>query len=98
MIFILVLLFPALRVKFENFGPRVVRSGANAANSVHAFHVATSAVAPCFRYWMVVAGTGEGWMEKGKDEELDALAARADHNYHPSLLGSDRLPAGELTQ
>ena len=64
MIFILVLLlFPAtaaLRVKFENFGPRVVRSGANAANSVHAFHVATSAIAPCFRYWMVVSGTREG--------------------------------------
>ena len=61
MIFILVLLlFPALRVKFENFDPRIVRSG---ANSVHAFHVASSAVAPCFRYWMV-AGTGEGWREE----------------------------------
>ena len=70
------LLFPALRVKFENFDPRTVRSG---ANSVHAFHVA---VAPCFRYWM----------EGGKDEELDALAARADHNYRPSLLGSAARP------
>ena len=87
MIFILVLLCPmtaaALRVKFEKdcVGPRIVRSG---ANSVHAFHIASS-VAPCFRYWMV-AGTGDG-----KDEELDALAARADHNYRPSLsslLGS----------
>ena len=96
MIFILVLLlFPALRVKFEKdcVGPRIVRAG---ANSVHAFHIALS-IAPCFRYWMV-AGTGEGWREERMRNWMHWQRVRIIIIVLLSLLFSDRLPAGELTQ
>ena len=88
MIFILVLLCPgtaALRVKFEKdcVHASLGRAG---ANSVHAFHVASSAVAPCFRYWMV-AGRMRNWMHWLRVRIIIIV-----------LLFSDRLPAGELTQ
>ena len=93
MIFILVLCpaTAALRVKFEKdcVGPRIVRAG---ANSVHAFHVASVVCRRTLFPLLDGCCGNRGGMEGGKDEELDALAARADHNYRPSLLGSAARP------